>query len=207
MKIPNPYVFLSESGKLMMCTKEVPEEPVPYGVGDEQYYGSRMDEYRSALSSVKASAVEVRNEQDIMQWLCTINGYSYGDSKDNVEKTFRQYNKHFGFWQLNGYVGEVKEGMIVHRHEPPAEGWCAGYSGGYGEYALISPLENNNSLAEFAAASSGGALSKSLDSVNHTQGETQEELWKELYMDFDYGEGWIAFTERMKSRYSITRNR
>lgn len=46
-----------QSGKLMIG--EFPEEPIPYGVGDEQYYGARMDEYHAAIESAKASAVEV----------------------------------------------------------------------------------------------------------------------------------------------------
>lgn len=31
---------------------EVLEEPICYGVGDEQYFGSRMDEYQTAQSNV-----------------------------------------------------------------------------------------------------------------------------------------------------------
>lgn len=36
--------------------------------------------------------------------------------------------------------------------------------------------------------------------------ESQEELWREIYMDFKYGEGWINFTVRMKSKFTIIRN-
>lgn len=55
-------LFLRD-GKLWY--NEFPEEPVPYGVGDEQYYGARMDEYNAAISAAKASAVEVVNPEEL----------------------------------------------------------------------------------------------------------------------------------------------
>jgi hypothetical protein len=55
---------LSKDGKLLWL-KDVPEEPVPYGVGDEQYYGSRMDAYQQALQSSIDNAVEVSNTTDV----------------------------------------------------------------------------------------------------------------------------------------------
>lgn len=56
------------SGKLWVG--EFPEEPIPYGVGDEQYYGARMDDYNAAVSAAKASAVEVVNPEDALAQNC-----------------------------------------------------------------------------------------------------------------------------------------
>jgi hypothetical protein len=53
------FKILLRDGKLMIG--EFPEPPVPYGVGDEQYYGARMDDYNAALEAAKASAVEIIN--------------------------------------------------------------------------------------------------------------------------------------------------
>lgn len=51
-------LFLRD-GKLFVG--EFPEEPIPYGVGDEQYFGARMDEYYAACSAAREKAVEVVN--------------------------------------------------------------------------------------------------------------------------------------------------
>ena len=44
---------------------EVLEEPICYGVGDEQYYGSRMDEYQQALDKVLFEGFELTKVDDL----------------------------------------------------------------------------------------------------------------------------------------------
>jgi hypothetical protein len=67
MKVTNPTFLIKNDGKLYWI-KEVPVEPIPFGVGDEQYFGSRMDEYRQSLQSAKDQAIEVGNEKEVIVW-------------------------------------------------------------------------------------------------------------------------------------------
>ena len=52
--------ILYTEGKFKLM-QNVPIEPVSYGVGDEQYYGARLDEYHKALQACKDSALEIVN--------------------------------------------------------------------------------------------------------------------------------------------------
>jgi len=47
---------------------EVLEEPICYGVGDEQYYGSRMDEYQQAKDRVLFEGFEYKKTKDEYQF-------------------------------------------------------------------------------------------------------------------------------------------
>lgn len=40
---------------------------------------------------------------------------------------------------------------------------------------------------------------------DHVRVDDQTDMWREVYVDFNDGEGWGAFAERNKSLYVITR--
>jgi hypothetical protein len=54
----NTEHFALRDGKIVYV-ENPPEEPVPYGIGDEQYYGSRMHKYKDDLQSAIANGKEV----------------------------------------------------------------------------------------------------------------------------------------------------
>lgn len=58
MKQNTIHILIKEDGLYVIT--DIPEEPVSYGVGDEQYYGCRVDEYNKALQLAKDSAIKVR---------------------------------------------------------------------------------------------------------------------------------------------------
>lgn len=95
---------------------DFPEEPVPYGVGDEQYYGARMDEYNAAVSAAKASAVEVVNPTVMTPevWYSIKDGATYEMPKGWMVEIEQGYEVHDGKrWVKADKPGDIPGTTVI----------------------------------------------------------------------------------------------
>jgi hypothetical protein len=108
MKIPNPTVLLKD-GELFCLTGEVPKEPKFEQIFDSsKTLASRCREYNNALASAKSSAVKVKNEKDILDFI-------RANSELSIFKDGKLYT-------LTGY--EAKSDKHCQHDSCPIEGAC-----------------------------------------------------------------------------------
>jgi hypothetical protein len=99
-----PVLRITETGAVEYHAA-YPVEPIPYGVGDEQYYGCRMDEYNEACKEAESGFIPVQNKEVALDYIKGTQIFESGSPEPGIYP----------------YTGEVKIEQILNYSQSDIE--------------------------------------------------------------------------------------
>lgn len=192
-------------------SKQKTESIIPFLLGESSYKGAWFGDsdpleqssgkwwwrtiLRNELSATQLEGSELKDAIDIEKHLIHVKN-TQSELREKVIENLKE-----DISKLELEVSNLKTVMVAASEEIQLHWEAHCDEKGYGPSNLMHRLEKG--LTSRYSGYSAGAF----DKLRQENEENHTDAWKDIYIRFTYGEGWLSFTERMSKQFIIRRTK